>query len=145
MANKKIIKKESELKSWFIKNYKKLGYSGIVRKDVGECPDLIMLRDGKEIQVELETIASNFLAHKHPLDKVDEVVCVVNDIGLEKPVIVVDELEFEGNGKKKVTLSLESKTYDAFREYCEENAIMLSKKIEIWIDDFLKKHGKEEK
>ena len=40
--------------------------------------------------------------------------------------------------KKKVTLSLDSNTYDIFREYCDENAIMLSKKIEIWMKDFLK-------
>jgi len=41
--------------------------------------------------------------------------------------------------KKKVTLSLDSKTYDEFHEYCENNAIMLSKKIEIWVQDFLAK------
>ena len=40
-------------------------------------------------------------------------------------------------GKKKVTLSLDSKVYDQFKDYCEENAIMLSKKIEIWIRDFI--------
>jgi len=49
--------------------------------------------------------------------------------------------------KKKVTLSIESKTYEEFQKYCEENAIMLSKKIELWIDDFLKenKENKEVK
>ena len=40
--------------------------------------------------------------------------------------------------KKKVTLSLETRTYEDFQKYCEENAIMLSRKIEIWIEDFLK-------
>jgi len=39
--------------------------------------------------------------------------------------------------KKKVTLSIDSKIYDEFKEYCEENAIMLSKKIELWIKEFL--------
>jgi hypothetical protein len=33
--------------------------------------------------------------------------------------------------KKKVTLSLESKVYSDYQKYCEENAIMLSKRIEI--------------
>lgn len=50
--------------------------------------------------------------------------------------------------KKKVTLSLDSKTYDDFHEYCNENAIMLSRKIEMWIQDFLanvKAGGKNEK
>jgi hypothetical protein len=34
---------------------------------------------------------------------------------------------------KKVTLSVDSDTYDSFRKYCEENAIMLSKKIELFM------------
>jgi hypothetical protein len=49
---------------------------------------------------------------------------------------------------KKVTLSLDTKTYDEFRKYCDENAIMLSKKIEIWINEFMqdkKKNNKEDK
>jgi hypothetical protein len=47
--------------------------------------------------------------------------------------------------KKKVTLSLDSGTYDEFREYCEKNAIMLSRKIEIWIEDFLKQQKEAKK
>jgi hypothetical protein len=39
--------------------------------------------------------------------------------------------------KKKVTLSIESSVYSDFQRYCEENAVMLSKKIEIFIKDFL--------
>ena len=37
------------------------------------------------------------------------------------------------NRKKKVTLSIDSDIYDSFRQFCEENAIMLSKKIEIFM------------
>jgi len=40
--------------------------------------------------------------------------------------------------KKKVTLSIDSGVYNEFQKYCEENAIMLSKKIELWIKDYLK-------
>lgn len=47
--------------------------------------------------------------------------------------------------KKKVTLSLDSKVYDSFKKYCDENAVKLSGKIEIWIKDFLEKAEKEEK
>ena len=47
--------------------------------------------------------------------------------------------------KKKVTLSLDSKTYGEFRNYCDENAILLSKKIELWIIDFMQRNKKEEK
>lgn len=48
-------------------------------------------------------------------------------------------------GKKKVTISLDSKIYDEFRKYCDANAIMLSKKIELWIADFLKESSKNKK
>jgi len=146
MANKsvkKIIKNESEFKKWVIENYEKLGYSGIVRRDIGICPDLILLKNGKEKRIELETVASNFIMHKHSIDDVDEIVCIVNDVGLEKPVIVAEDLEFEGNSNRKVTLSLDSKTYDEFRQYCEDNAIMLSKKIEIWINEFMQENKKQ--
>ncbi len=46
------------------------------------------------------------------------------------------------NMKKKVTLSLDDKVYNPFKKYCEENAIMLSKKIELWIKEFLKENKK---
>ena len=45
------------------------------------------------------------------------------------------------NLKQKVTLSIESKTYNSYKKYCEENAIMLSKKIEL----FMKKELEESK
>ena len=46
--------------------------------------------------------------------------------------------------KKKVTLSVDSKLYEEFQKHCEKNAIMLSRKIEIWMEEFLKneKEGK---
>jgi len=47
--------------------------------------------------------------------------------------------------KKKVTLSLDSKIYSDFQKYCEENAIMLSKKIEIFIKDFMDNKSEETK
>ena len=47
--------------------------------------------------------------------------------------------------KKKVTLSLEDSVYSEFQKYCEENAIMLSKKIEIFIKDFLNERNHKSK
>jgi len=41
--------------------------------------------------------------------------------------------------KKKVTLSIDSRTYDRFRKYCDDNAIMLSKRIELFMKDMLDK------
>ena len=48
-------------------------------------------------------------------------------------------------GKKKVTLSLDTKVYSDFQKYCDDNAIMLSKKIELFISDFLNKNLKRRK
>lgn len=41
--------------------------------------------------------------------------------------------------KKKVTLSIDTKTYDNYRQYCEEHAILLSKKIELYMKSELDK------
>ncbi len=46
--------------------------------------------------------------------------------------------------KKKVTLSIESKVYDNYKDHCEKNAIMLSKKIELFMGRELKQE-KEKK
>lgn len=39
--------------------------------------------------------------------------------------------------KKKVTLSLDSNVYKKFQKYCDDNAIMLSKKIELVIVEIM--------
>ncbi len=48
-------------------------------------------------------------------------------------------------GKKKVkaTLSFDADVYRNFQRYCNENAIMLSKKIEIFMDEVLKAKRKK--
>ena len=45
---------------------------------------------------------------------------------------------------KKVTLSIDEKTYSKFRKHCDENAIMLSKKVELWMNKFLEDIKKDE-
>lgn len=143
---KEVVRNESEMKKWFIKNYKQLGYSKIARKDIGECPDFIMIKNGEELGVELETIASNFLLHKHDLNKVDEIVCIIKDVGLEKPVFRIDKLKFVGSPNVKVTLSINRKVYNQFQIFCEKNAFALSRKVEIFMENMMKekKGGKDE-
>ena len=43
--------------------------------------------------------------------------------------------------KQKVTLSIDSGIYGKYRDYCDENAFMLSKKIE----NYMKKELEEKK
>jgi hypothetical protein len=45
--------------------------------------------------------------------------------------------------KKKVTLSLDDKVYGDFQKFCEENDVMLSKRIERLIKKHLEEEGGE--
>lgn len=47
--------------------------------------------------------------------------------------------------KKKVTLSFDSKTYEKFKKFCDDNAIMLSKRLELCMEYIMnQKGGKDE-
>jgi len=46
--------------------------------------------------------------------------------------------------KKKVTINLDLRLFNDFHKYCNENAIIVSKKIEFFIRDFLKENVKNE-
>jgi len=108
----KIINKESEFHEWFLDNYKKLGYEKMIRKDKGVFPDFIMLKNGKEIGVELETLSSNFINHKHNEDKVNELLCIKNDIQsklLNIPIIEVKELTYI-NLITRISATIDEKT-----------------------------------
>lgn len=87
------VKDESDFRNWFKKNYKILGFQGIIKSNTKKCPDFIMSKNGKEIKVELEVKSSNFLEHHHPIGKVDLVVCVVNNKNLDLPTIEVPNLK----------------------------------------------------
>jgi len=44
--------------------------------------------------------------------------------------------------KQKVTLSIDREIYKKYKRWCEDNAIMLSKKIELFMRDQLEKTEK---
>ena len=109
---KKIIRSELELSKWFEKNFKKFGYSEIFRKDIGIFPDFIMLRKGKKVRVELETLASNFVRHKHNINKVDEIVCVNKDIDIGVTIIEIKDLKYIPK-KIRRSFTIDEKVYDS--------------------------------
>jgi len=43
------------------------------------------------------------------------------------------------NNKKPVTLSIDEKTYEEYRKHCEENGLILSKKVEMFMKEELEK------
>jgi len=44
--------------------------------------------------------------------------------------------------KKNVTLRIDSEIYDVYRDYCKENAVMLSRKVEIFMKKELENNKK---
>jgi len=43
------------------------------------------------------------------------------------------------NNKKTVTLSIAEKTYEEYKKYCEENGLILSKRVEMFMKNELNK------
>lgn len=118
------IRNEKQFAEWFKKNYTRLGYQKIVRKDIKTCPDFIMLKDGKEVGVELETLSSNFVLHKHDLNKVDEIVCLIKDLELGKPILVAKEAKH----KIPITVSIkiDEEVLKMAKIYCVKKNITFS-------------------
>lgn len=116
---KKVIRNELELKRWFEKNFKKLGFSKIIRRDVGVFPDFIMLKGNKKVRVELETKSSNFILHNHNPEKVDKVVCVKKDVNLDIPVIEIRELQYVPQ-TARISATVEEETIDALESILKE-------------------------
>jgi hypothetical protein len=137
MSEDLIIRNEKQFAEWFKKNYKNLGYSGIVRGDIKTCPDFVMLREGKGVGVELETLASNFILHKHDLKKVDEIVCLVKDIELGKPIIVASGVEH----RIPITISIkvDEELLKQAQIHCVKNNLTFSK----FMGDLLKEEIKK--
>ena len=113
------IENEFMLKQWFEKNFEKLGYDSIVRKDIGIFPDFIMLKNGKEIKVELETISSNFILHNHDIDKADEVVCITKDVDLGIPIVEIKGLKFVGL-KSRISATIDEENADYVRSIVKQ-------------------------
>ncbi len=103
-----IIRHESDFRNWFKKNYKKLGFSKIVQSNSRSFPDFIMLEDGKKVRVELETKSSNFIMHKHPVDRVDKVICIEDDFKLDVPTIKIKNLKLIKSAKINSPYSFKS-------------------------------------
>lgn len=44
--------------------------------------------------------------------------------------------------QKNVTLSLDESTYEKYKDFCKKNAIALSRSIEVYMEDKMKKEVK---
>jgi hypothetical protein len=142
--NKKIVFREKEFSEWFSKNFKKFGFSKIIKKNITTSPDYIMLKNGTEVGVELETLASNFVLHKHDIKKIDEVLCLVKDVNLGLPITEVTDLLYKPKNRR-VTLSLNFELYKEFQKFCKKNDVIVSKRIERLMEEHIRNGRKEVK
>ncbi|MEK6873655.1 MAG: hypothetical protein AABW91_02325 [Nanoarchaeota archaeon] len=141
-----LIKNESEFQSWFEKNHKKLGYDKIIRGDIGKFPDFIMLKNDKEFKVELETELSNFLLHKHDINKVDEIICIKNNLKkdiLTKPIIEIKNLEYTPR-QTRVSATIDQETNKMLNEFFKNSRFRnKSHLIEEAILKYIDENGKK--
>ncbi len=82
----------------FAMHHEELGFPYIVKVS-GRFPDVTAIdRDGESVSIELEYKASDFIAHGHPQDECDYIVCWENDFkatpeGFPQIIALKDELE----------------------------------------------------
>ena len=107
--NKELITNEMEFKNWFEKNFENIGYSKIIKDNKGRFPDFVMLKENKKVGVELETVSSNFILHKHDPKKVDELVCIKEDVKIPITTIIINQLEYKSR-IKRISATVEKET-----------------------------------
>lgn len=96
---------EKDFHDWVFFNYNLLGFDRIITENRVRFPDFIMLKDGKEVRVEVETLSSNFILHKHNPKEVDLVICLVKNKELPVKVVEISPFEFSGRIVSNLTIS----------------------------------------
>jgi Arc/MetJ-type ribon-helix-helix transcriptional regulator len=84
---------EKQFAEWFEANFELLGFDKIIEKPV-KCPDYIMLKGPIRVKVELETMSSNFILHKHDPKDVDLVICLLKNKDLPVQIIELSAFEY---------------------------------------------------
>ncbi|MBS3151459.1 hypothetical protein J4443_03720 [Candidatus Woesearchaeota archaeon] len=84
---------EYEIIDWIKENYKLIGYDKLLEENKNKIPDLVMLKNGKKANVEVEIYSSSFVKHKHNPSKIDEVLCLINDSKLSIKTIKIKQLK----------------------------------------------------
>jgi hypothetical protein len=124
------IRDELELHTWFKKNYKKLGFTDILAYNSNSFPDFIALENGKKVRVEFEINASNFILHKHPISKVDKVICINKDIDLDVSTIELPNFKIVAFNQQ-TPYSIMNRAYQLFKKSKVLTSIEVSKKLRV--------------
>jgi len=124
------VRNESDLRNWFKKNYKKLGFSKIIKSNSLGFPDFIMLKEGKKIRVELELESSNFILHNHSPKKVDLIICAIEDIKLKIPTLKIKNIKLI-KFNQKAPYSLQELIFPLFKNELVLTTSEISRKLGI--------------
>lgn len=134
---------EIEFRKWFEENYTIFGFEDIIESKRTEFPGYKVLKDGEELNVELETLSSNFITHGHDPEKVDIVICLIEDE--ELPVKTIEITEFEFKDIKSLD-KLQEETFEKIRLII---GLLKSKtheeQIETTLDELSRRLGKSRK
>ena len=112
----RLIRDESDFRNWFKMNYKKIGFSKILKSSTKSCPDFVVLNDNKKVKVELEIKSSNFNLHKHSKKDVDKVICIIEDVKLDLPTIKVSGLRLSNFNEGESIYSTKKQIYNLFKK-----------------------------
>lgn len=104
---------EKQFSDWFEKNIHLFGFDSIKSKHLNSCPDYVLLKDGKRVRVELETMSSNFLVHGHDPEDVDLVICLLKNVDLPVPTFEIEPFEYV---RDTTTVSVDKDLVPQFNE-----------------------------
>lgn len=106
IALKEKFEDERKLKNWFENNFEHFGFNKIKEKKRRDTPDYIMLKNGEEINVKIESISSNFFKKGHDSNDVDMVICLFVDQELPVETREIIDVLFE----KEIPYTTEKET-----------------------------------
>lgn len=113
---------EQGFRRWFDNNFEIFGFDNIVESRSTGFPDYTMLKNGEEVDVELETLSSNFITHGHDPEQVDLVICLVEDEKLPVKALEITSFEFEKRKPLKTPEETGFKTFHLMLELAKRGA-----------------------
>lgn len=127
---------EKEFSKWFEFNYHLFGFDKITKKREYKFPDFQVLYEGKKIEVELETLSSNFILHNHNPKKVDLVICLIKDKNI--PVKTIEISPFKLIGGDIITFKGERELWIDFVAKIKKDKKKVWEVLKLLIKKYLK-------
>lgn len=129
---------ERTFHKWVGNNFHLFGFDSLLESNYHKSPDLVMTKNGKKIKVEVETLSSNFILHKHDPNEIDLVICLIKNKELPVKTIEIEPFEFElgPDSITKTSVNLSKKQIEWFHKY----HVNLSSVIREKVEEFIKEH-----